>query len=64
MTELEIAQERATNLWNSASRKLPQLAKATQLRAAPAVTSDQIGGLAAALDEVLTYACAANSPDK
>lgn len=64
MTELEIQQERATNLWNSAARKLPQLAKATQLRAAPAVTPEQIGGLTAAQDEVLNYACAATSPEK
>jgi ATP-dependent 26S proteasome regulatory subunit len=64
MTELEIQQERATNLWNSASRKMPPLAKATQLRAAPAVGSEQIGGLVAAQDEVLTYACAATSPEK
>jgi ATP-dependent 26S proteasome regulatory subunit len=64
MTELEIQQERATNLWNSAARKLPQLAKATQLRAAPMVTAEQIGGLGAAQDEVLTYACAANDPEK
>ncbi len=64
MTELEIQQERATNLWNSAARKLPALAKATELRAAPQVGSEQIGGLAAAQDEVLTYACAAISPDK
>jgi ATP-dependent 26S proteasome regulatory subunit len=64
MTELEIQQERATNLWNSASRKMPPLAKATQLHAAPAVGSDQIGGLVAAQDEVLTYACAATSPEK
>jgi len=64
MTELEIQQERATNLWNSASRKMPPLAKATQLRAAPVVGSDQIGGLVAAQDEVLTYACAATSPEK
>ncbi len=63
MTELEITQERAQNLWNSAARKLPQLAKATILRAAPQVGTDQIGGLAAAQEEVLTYACAATSPE-
>jgi ATP-dependent 26S proteasome regulatory subunit len=64
MTELEIQQERATNLWNSATRKLPQLAKATQLRVAPQVSADQIGGLAAAQEEVMNYACAATSPEK
>ena len=64
MSEFEIHQERAQNLWNSASRKLPQLAKATQLRPAPSVSTDQIGGMQAAQDEVLTYACAATSPEK
>lgn len=64
MNEPEILQERATNLWNSAARKLPQLAKATRLSASPQVNSDQIGGLAAAQAEVISYACAATSPDK
>lgn len=64
MTELEIQQERATNLWNSASRKLPQLAKATALEAAPQVSGEQIGGLASAQEEVIAYACAATSPEK
>jgi ATP-dependent 26S proteasome regulatory subunit len=64
MSEAAIQQERATNLWNSAARKLPQLAKATKLQAAPNVTSEQIGGLAAARNEVMTYACAVTSPEK
>ena len=59
MSEAAIQQERATNLWNSAARKLPQLAKATKLQAAPNVTSEQVGGLRAAHDEVMTYACGA-----
>jgi len=57
MNEREILQERAQNLWNSAARKFPPLARATLLRAAPEVGSDQIGGLAEAQEEVLTYAC-------
>jgi len=64
MSEAAIQQERATNLWNSAARKLPQLAKATKLQAAPSVTAEQIGGLNAARDEVMTYACGATSPEK
>jgi len=64
MSEAAIQQERATNLWNSAARKLPQLAKATKLQPAPSVTAEQIGGLNAARDEVMTYACGATSPEK
>ncbi len=57
MNERGIVQERAQNLWNSAARKYQALARATRLRAAPEVGTDQIGGLAEAQEEVLTYAC-------
>jgi ATP-dependent 26S proteasome regulatory subunit len=57
MSERPIQRERAQNLWNSASRKFPALARATTLAAAPEVGGEQIGGLAEAQEEVLTYAC-------
>jgi ATP-dependent 26S proteasome regulatory subunit len=57
MSERPIQQERAQNLWNSATRKAPALARATTLVAAPDVGAEQIGGLEEAQDEVLTYAC-------
>jgi ATP-dependent 26S proteasome regulatory subunit len=57
MNEREIVQERAQNLWNSAARKFPALARASSLRTSPEVGTDQIGGLAEAQEEVLTYAC-------
>lgn len=57
MNEREIVQERAQNLWNSASRKFPPLARATRLEPSPEVGSDQIGGLEEPQEEVLTYAC-------
>lgn len=63
MSERPIAQERVQNLWNSAARKFPPLARSTSLQVAPAVGSEQIGGLAEAQDEVLTYACAMTSPE-
>ena len=63
MTELEIQQERAQNLWNSVARKFRPLDKAVWIEAAPGVGPDQIGGLRAAQDEVLTYACAMTQPD-
>ena len=63
MSERQIGLERAQNLWNSAVRKFPALARSTSLQAAPGVGSDQIGGLAEAQEEVLTYACAMTNRD-
>jgi len=61
--ERDPARERAQNLWASFERKFAPIAKATFLDAAPAVGVEQIGGLAAAKDEVLTYACAVTNPE-
>jgi ATP-dependent 26S proteasome regulatory subunit len=57
MSERPVHQERAQNLWSSASRKFPALARATTLAPSPEVGADQIGGLAEAQEEVFTYAC-------
>ncbi len=51
--------ERAQNLWTSFERKFPNVSKATAMIGHPAVGVDDIGGLAHAKEEVLTYACAA-----
>ncbi|MEN8159319.1 MAG: ATP-binding protein [Myxococcota bacterium] len=59
----EISQERALNLWSSAARKFPPFERATHLEAAPEVDGTQIGGLADAQEEVLTYACALTNQD-
>jgi hypothetical protein len=48
MSERQVAQERVQNLWNSAARKSPPLARSTALQLSPSVGSDQIGGLAEA----------------
>jgi ATP-dependent 26S proteasome regulatory subunit len=61
--DLEIQQERAQNLWNSAERKVPPLARAAEFRVTAAVGPEQIGGLDAAQEEVLTYACAVTNPE-
>jgi len=63
MPESSVLRERATNLWSSFERKMAPVAKATQMDAQPDVGVDSIGGLAAAKEEVLTYACAATDPD-
>jgi ATP-dependent 26S proteasome regulatory subunit len=63
MNERQLGVERAQNLWNSAARKFPPLARAATLQPAPSVGSDQIGGLAEAQEEVLTYACAITNRD-
>jgi ATP-dependent 26S proteasome regulatory subunit len=51
--------QRAQNLWASFERKFPPIAKATDLDADPGLAADQVGGLSAAKEEILTYACAA-----
>lgn len=58
-----LAPERAANLWSSFERKFAPIAKATALEARPQVGVEDIGGLAAAKDELLTYACAATDPE-
>jgi ATP-dependent 26S proteasome regulatory subunit len=61
MNEREIASERAQNLWTSATRKFPPLARASRLETLPQVGGEEIGGLEEAQEEVLTYACSMTS---
>lgn len=63
MDDLAIARERASNLWKSYARKFPPIDRATRLEPVPEHDFDDIGGLAAAKDELLTYACAATNPE-
>jgi len=63
MNDFQIRQERAHNLWTSVQRKTPPLAAATLLEPNPRVESAQIGGLAQAQEEVVTYACALTNPE-
>lgn len=63
MLEPALQRERASNLWASFDRKFPPIHKATEFEARPSVGVEQIGGLAAAKEEVLTYACAATDPE-
>ncbi|MEN8184442.1 MAG: AAA family ATPase [Myxococcota bacterium] len=58
MDEVAIQRERAQNLWASLERKFPPIAQATELDPHPDLSADRVGGLAAAKEEVLTYACA------
>ncbi len=63
MEDRSILHERAQNLWGSYARKFEPVLQATELDPTPATDVGQIGGLAAAKDEILTYACAATSPE-
>lgn len=63
MPESSVLRERAVNLWSSFERKFPPVAKSTRMDPDPAMHVDQIGGLATAKEEVLTYACAATDPE-
>ncbi len=62
MEDAGIRLERAQNLWSSFARKFEPIARATQLDPDPQLELSEIGGLAAAKDEILTYACAATDP--
>jgi ATP-dependent 26S proteasome regulatory subunit len=63
MSDVDVQRERATNLWTSLARKLAPIAKATSMQAEPAIGFEDIGGLAAAKEEVSTYACGATDPE-
>jgi len=63
MADRSIEIERAQNLWSSFVRSLDPIARGTHITADPQVRFDDIGGLAAAKEEILTYACAATNPD-
>lgn len=63
MPEPEIRRERAQNLWASFARKYEPVAQATTLESLPDFELSRIGGLAAAKDEIQTYACAATAPE-
>ncbi len=62
MEDVGIRLERAQNLWSSFARKFEPIARATELESDPQLELSEIGGLAAAKDEILTYACAATDP--
>jgi ATP-dependent 26S proteasome regulatory subunit len=63
MPEPEIRRERAQNLWASFARKFEAVAQSTQLEPLPRFDLSQIGGLAAAKEEIQTFACAATAPE-
>jgi len=63
MEDREIRRERAQNLWASFARKFEPVAQATTLEPNPQTTLGRVGGLAAAKEEIQTYACAATSPE-
>lgn len=57
-----IQAERARNLWTSFARKFPAVGKASHM-VQPTTSFERIGGLAGPKDELLTFACAATSPE-
>jgi len=58
-----IVRERAQNLWKSFARKNENVTRGAVISADPNTSFEQIGGLAGPKDELLTYACAATSPE-
>jgi ATP-dependent 26S proteasome regulatory subunit len=63
MDDPAIRRERINNLWNSFARKFPQVNHATKIEPEPNMVFEEIGGLATAKEEILTYACAATDPE-
>ena len=63
MSDRSIRSERALNIWSSFQRSVTPLARGAAIIPAPELDFDEIGGLAAAKDEILTYAYAQTSPE-
>jgi ATP-dependent 26S proteasome regulatory subunit len=63
MDDLAIQRERAQNLWTNFQRKFPLIEKTTEILPQPQISEDQIGGLAPAKEELLTYACGVTNPE-
>jgi ATP-dependent 26S proteasome regulatory subunit len=62
MSSANLDARRAANLWEAYARKLAPIAKSCRFVAEPSLSMEQIGGLEAAKEEILTYACAATHP--
>ena len=63
MTDDRLMADRATNIWSSFQRNVDPLARGATLVAAPKIEAEDIGGLANAKEEILTYAYAQTSPE-
>ena len=59
----DLDRTRAANLWSAFERKHPPLAKSGRFDPQPSLDFGRIGGLEAAKDEILTYACGAANPE-
>lgn len=63
MPDRTIRSERALNIWSSFQRSVSPLARGAMIIPAPDLAFEEIGGLVAAKDEILTYAYAQTSPE-
>jgi ATP-dependent 26S proteasome regulatory subunit len=63
MSDRDIQVERAQNLWTSFRRRHDPLGRAAEITPDPRLDFDQIGGLEAPKEEILTYACAATNAE-
>lgn len=63
MSDRSIRSERALNIWSSFQRSVNPLARGAVIVPAPEIAFEEIGGLAAAKEEILTYAYAQTSPE-
>ncbi|MEE9280722.1 MAG: AAA family ATPase [Myxococcota bacterium] len=63
MATTDLVRQRASNIWDAFLRKAPPVATAARLDPDPKLSFAEIGGLEAAKEEVLTYACAVTDPE-
>jgi len=63
MTAERIQADRALNIWSSFQRNVEPLARGAAIVPSPDTRFEEIGGLAMAKEEILTYAYAQTSPD-
>lgn len=63
MSKRSLLADRAANIWSSFQRNIEPLARGAQIVPSPEIRFDEIGGLASAKEEILTYAYAQTSPE-
>lgn len=63
MTDRSVLSDRAANIWSSFQRNVDPLARGAKIVPSPEIQFSEIGGLASAKEEILTYAYAQTSPE-
>lgn len=62
MSDRRLLADRAANIWSSFQRNVDPLARGAKIKPMPEIAAEEIGGLANAKEEILTYAYAQTRP--